>query len=249
MANQSIYNAFERMWTHVVNALNGKADESHTHDEYTTTSNFDDAVDTLQSQVDSKASASDLTSHTSNKSNPHGVTAEQAGALPITGGTLTGTLYTSASTPIFIGADGKIGMRAKSDDLGVNNVGQINVSNAWWDTGNQWGAQMSGYNGETGKYNQLRVSHDGLEYIGEDDVSHQILHEGNYADYIDPSVTVSDITDLTATAAELNKLDGVTATTAELNRLAGVTSPIQEQIDSLNETFNTYFDGLLGGAS
>lgn len=33
-----------------------------------------------------------LTSHINNKSNPHGVTAAQAGALPITGGTLTGNL-------------------------------------------------------------------------------------------------------------------------------------------------------------
>lgn len=33
----------------------------------------------------------------------------------------------------------------------------------------------------------------------------------------DPSISVSDITDLTATAAELNVLDGITATTTELN--------------------------------
>ena len=36
---------------------------------------------------------------------------------------------------------------------------------------------------------------------------------------------------LTATAAELNKMDGVTATTAEINHLDGVTSPIQTQLD------------------
>ena len=33
-----------------------------------------------------------LGTHTSNKSNPHGVTAAQVGALPLTGGTLTGNL-------------------------------------------------------------------------------------------------------------------------------------------------------------
>ena len=103
MANQSIYNAFERMWTHVVNALNGKADESHTHDDrYTTTTELDAAL-----------------------------------------------------------------------------------------------AEKS-------------------------DVSH--------------NHTVASVTDLTVTAAEINYLEGTT-------------SPIQEQIDSLNETFNTYFDDLLGGAS
>ena len=44
--------------------------------------------------------------------------------------------------------------------------------------------------------------------------------------------TVSQISDLTATAAELNKMDGVTATTTELNYVDGVTSNIQSQLDS-----------------
>ena len=42
------------------------------------------------------------------------------------------------------------------------------------------------------------------------------------------TLTVSDITDLTSTAAELNKLDGVTASTAELNKLDGVTADTAE---------------------
>jgi hypothetical protein len=46
------------------------------------------------------------------------------------------------------------------------------------------------------------------------------------------SITVSDVTDLTATAAEINVLDGITASTAELNYVDGVTSAIQTQIDS-----------------
>lgn len=41
---------------------------------------------------------------------------------------------------------------------------------------------------------------------------------------------------VTATAAEINKLDGVTATTAELNYVAGVTSNIQTQLDSKQGT-------------
>ena len=40
--------------------------------------------------------------------------------------------------------------------------------------------------------------------------------------------TVSDITDLTVTAAELNVLDGITASTAELNILDGVTATAAE---------------------
>jgi hypothetical protein len=37
---------------------------------------------------------------------------------------------------------------------------------------------------------------------------------------------------LTATAAEINLLDGVTATTAEINHIDGVTAPIQTQLDN-----------------
>lgn len=36
---------------------------------------------------------------------------------------------------------------------------------------------------------------------------------------------------ITASAAELNKLDGATVSTAEINQLAGVSSPIQSQLD------------------
>lgn len=57
-------------------------------------------------------------------------------------------------------------------------------------------------------------------------------------------ITLSDVTDITATAtevnvldgitastAELNIMDGVTATTAEINHLSGVTSAVQTQLD------------------
>jgi hypothetical protein len=43
-----------------------------------------------------------------------------------------------------------------------------------------------------------------------------------------------DGTAVTATAAELNILDGVTATTAEINHLDGVTSNIQTQLDNIS---------------
>lgn len=48
-------------------------------------------------------------------------------------------------------------------------------------------------------------------------------------------------TTVTATAAELNIMDGVTATTAELNFVDGVTSAIQTQLDDIttNGTFTT----------
>ena len=54
-------------------------------------------VSTLQSTVNSNKSSvstlqSTVSSHQSNKSNPHGVTAAQAGAVPTSGGTMTGNL-------------------------------------------------------------------------------------------------------------------------------------------------------------
>lgn len=57
------------------------------------------------------------------------------------------------------------------------------------------------------------------------------------------TLTVSDITDLTATATELNKLDGVTASTAELNHVDGVGSAIQTQINSKAPTASPTFTG------
>ena len=45
------------------------------------------------------------------------------------------------------------------------------------------------------------------------------------------TIPAAQISDLTATAAELNILDGVTATSTELNYVVGVTSLIQTQID------------------
>jgi hypothetical protein len=45
---------------------------------------------------------------------------------------------------------------------------------------------------------------------------------------------------ITATAAELNKLDGVTATTTELNYVDGVTSNIQTQLNNKPDTNTTY---------
>ena len=58
------------------------------------------------------------------------------------------------------------------------------------------------------------------------------------------SVSVSDISDLTATAAELNILDGVTATTAELNYTDGVTSNIQTQLNAKAPTAGPTFTGI-----
>jgi len=57
-------------------------------------------------------------------------------------------------------------------------------------------------------------------------------------------------TDITASAAEINILDGVTATAAEINYIDGVTSGIQAQLDDKSEiTDVTAGSGIAGGGS
>ena len=62
MINSSIYDVFERMWQHIVIKF----------DRYVSTDVFE--------------------AHITDIENPHGVTAEQIGALPIAGGVMEGTL-------------------------------------------------------------------------------------------------------------------------------------------------------------
>lgn len=54
-------------------------------------------------------------------------------------------------------------------------------------------------------------------------------------------------TTISATAAEINLLDGVTATTAELNYVDGVTSNIQTQLDNISVTGGTLTKTFLAG--
>lgn len=51
-----------------------------------------DVTDALNAAIGAKANASDLTAHTSNKSNPHNVTLSQLGAVAKSGDTMTGEL-------------------------------------------------------------------------------------------------------------------------------------------------------------
>lgn len=69
--------------THTLSAL-GAAAASHSH--------AISDVTNLQGSLDAKAAAADLATHISNQGNPHGVTAAQTGALPLTGGTMTGEI-------------------------------------------------------------------------------------------------------------------------------------------------------------
>lgn len=62
------------------------------------------------------------------------------------------------------------------------------------------------------------------------------------------TVNLSDVIDVTASASEVNILDGATLTTTELNYVDGVTSNIQTQLDSKAPTANPTFTGTLAAA-
>lgn len=60
-----------------------------------------------------------------------------------------------------------------------------------------------------------------------------------------PSLTLSKISDVTATATEVNVLDGITASTAELNVLDGITATTTElnYVDGVTSSIQTQLDG------
>jgi hypothetical protein len=70
-------------------------------------------------------------------------------------------------------------------------------------------------------------------------------------DTADNSITVvtADVSDLTASASELNTLDGITASTEELNYVDGVTSSIQTQLDAKASLAGATFTGTVSGIS
>jgi hypothetical protein len=63
------------------------------------------------------------------------------------------------------------------------------------------------------------------------------------------TVVTADVSDLTASASELNTLDGITASTEELNYVDGVTSAIQTQIDGKASLNGATFTGTVAGIS
>jgi hypothetical protein len=62
------------------------------------------------------------------------------------------------------------------------------------------------------------------------------------------TINAADITDVTASASELNILDGATLTVTELNYVGGVTSAIQTQIDAKADLADPTFTGTLTAA-
>jgi hypothetical protein len=62
------------------------------------------------------------------------------------------------------------------------------------------------------------------------------------------TINLSDVIDVTASASEVNILDGATLSVTELNYVDGVTSNIQTQLDAKAPTANPTFTGTLAAA-
>lgn len=96
---------------------------------------------------------------------------------------------------------------------------------------------ISGATSITNALSLLAAEAAGTDSLAElDDVTLGILASGDYLKYdgskwVNDSLSLADVTDVTATAAEVNILDGATLSTTELNYVDGVTSPIQTQLD------------------
>jgi len=104
------------------------------------------------------------------------------------------------------------------------------------------GVTAVGTPGSAGAYTEVK-----LEQDAPDPLYYYCTNHSGMGGQIDSKATVSSLSDLsvTATAAELNIMDGVTATAAELNYVDGVTSAIQTQIDTKAAIAGPTFTGTL----
>lgn len=160
--------------------------------------------------------------------------------LPLSGGTLTGTVTFEDSAVLRLGTGndlvayhdgsnsyiteqgtGSLFVKSNGDGIVFRDAANANYISLLQSTGEAKLFHISGGSATQ----RLATSATGVDVNG--DVS---------SDSVTTDTITLGGTAITSTAAELNKLDGVTATAAELEHVSGVTSAIQTQLDAKLDT-------------
>ena len=163
----------------------------------TAMSENEDVVEALNTAVGTKANASDLTSHTGNKSNPHGVTKSQVGLGNVENKS-SSTIRSEITKANVTTALGYTPYTPTEVDTLLN--GKANTSH--------------------GNHVPTTQTANNATFLRNDNTWQKVTPANIGAAASSHNHTVANITDLTATATELNYMDGVT-------------SNIQTQLDTL----------------
>lgn len=106
------------------------------------------------------------------------------------------------------------------------------------------GAVVGTTNSQTLTNKAISGSANTLTNIAQASVTNLVTDLSNKAS-VSHTHTLANITDVTATAAEVNVLDGITASTTELNYVDGVTSAIQTQLNTKAPSASPTFTGVV----
>ena len=209
----------------------------------------------LQGQITTNKNTMDL--HIGNTNNPHNVTKAQVGLGNVDNTSdLNKPISTATQTALDLKAD-KSTTYTKTETDTLLSAKQDTISDLSTIRSNAQAGKAASDTIAT--YGDI-VTHDVAEFAtaaqgakadtalqAGDNVSELV----NDAGYLTQHQSLSDL-GITATASEINVLDGITATTAELNYTDGVTSNIQSQLDGKQATISdlsTIRSGAAAGAT
>ena len=195
-----------------------------------------------------------LTSHTNNKSNPHGVTAAQVGALPTSGGTMTGSIKmganditgTATNYGLFFDSMGQVIVKAgDSNSVEVTDMGVTIRS----DVGITLNGSVSGISKSSVGLGNVDNTSDANKPIS---TATQTALNGKQATVTGGASTITS-SNLAASRALVSNGSGKVAvsavTSTELGYLDGVTSKIQTQINGKAPSYTYGTTDLTAGSS
>ena len=271
--------------TNLQSTLDGKANASHgTHVSYSTTVPVMDgsaSVGTASTVArsdhkhptdTSRAAQTSLDSHTSNKSNPHGVTLVQLGVTATVAelNKMDGVTATTAELNILDGITATTTEINYVDGVTSNIQTQLNAKASSSHTHGTATTSAAGLMSASDKSKLDGIASGANAYtlptasstLGGVKTTSTVTSNSGYTAcpiiggvpyYKDTNTTYNlGSFGVTATAAELNALDGITATVTELNYVDGVTSNIQTQLNgkaASSHTHNYAGSSSAGGAA